>query len=145
MRWKTGRLFKIKLSNGGAAFALALDFPEFAFFNCFNPDATIQEILKSGVLWRLWVMKHVLKEPSWQPMAVVTDIPKNLQQATPRFKKDQISGQYTVYIDGVESPATKEQCIGLESAAVWSALHLQDRLQDHVAGMPNRWVESLLP
>jgi len=145
MHWKKGRLFKIKLSNGKAAFALALDFPEFAFFNCFNPDATIQEILKSDVLWRLWVMKHVLKEPCWQHMTVVADIPKNLQQATPRFKKDQISGQYTVYIDGVESPATKEQCIGLESAAVWSALHLQDRLQDHVADMPNKWVVALLP
>lgn len=145
MRWKAGRLFKINLSNGACGFAMTLQEPELAFFNCFNPMATAQEILSSSVLWRLWVMRQALKKQSWDFIAQVAYIPAELQKPVPRFKKDLISGECSLYVTGSESQATKEQCAGLESASVWSFSHMQDRLQDHLAGVPNKLAISLLP
>jgi hypothetical protein len=44
---------------------------------------------------------------------------------------------------GEMTPATKEQCIGLECAAVWEAEHVVDRINDHYAGRKNKWLEQL--
>nr|WP_298143790.1 Imm26 family immunity protein [uncultured Pseudomonas sp.] len=143
MRWKTGKVFRIKLVTGAHAYALALKDPELAFFNCFNPDATLEEILSSGVLWRIWVMRQALKEPTWELLCEIKKIPEPLQQEVTRFKKDPITGKYSLYIHDQETPASKEQCIGLERAAVWSSNHISDRLNDHLAGAENIWDVSL--
>ena len=29
------------------------------------------------------------------------------------------------------------------NAAVWDPQHVEDRLRDHFAGLPNKWVQSL--
>lgn len=145
MRWKTGKVFRINLGAGAYAYALALKDPEFVFFSCFNPDATLEEILSSGVLWRLWVMRQALKEPTWELLCEIKKIPEPFQQEVTRFKKDSITGKYSLYIHGQETPASKDQCIGLERAAVWSSNHVNDRLNDHLAGVENAWDVSLRP
>jgi hypothetical protein len=33
--------------------------------------------------------------------------------------------------------------LGLDCAAVWSAFHVESRLDDHFAGRPNGWAERL--
>ena len=38
--------------------------------------------------------------------------------------------------------ATKEECRGLESAAVWEAHHVEDRLEDYYAGRPCVWLKE---
>jgi hypothetical protein len=43
---------------------------------------------------------------------------------------------------GNERPATVEECEGRESATIWFAEHLVERIQDHYAGRPNVWVEQ---
>jgi hypothetical protein len=40
--------------------------------------------------------------------------------------------------------ATREETEGLEPAAVWEPEHIADRLEDHYAGRPNRWLKSML-
>ena len=44
---------------------------------------------------------------------------------------------------GQISKASKEECIGLERAAVWEAEHVEDRLRDFYSGVQNKWVEQL--
>ena len=39
--------------------------------------------------------------------------------------------------------ATKKECEGLECTAVWTANHLESRIEDHFAGKENVWVERL--
>jgi len=53
------------------------------------------------------------EESSWQP---------------PKYIKDRISGKYEIYHKGQIRPATEEQCKGLESASVWNANHIIDRI-----------------
>lgn len=64
-------------------------------------------------------------------------------------KKDVISGALSIYWEDPgtgtygETPASLEDCEGLEIAAVWDPQHVEDRLRDHFDGRPNCWVESL--
>ena len=44
-----------------------------------------------------------------------------------------------------EIPATWEEIQGLENVMVWSSSHLEDRLRDHFAGRPCKWVQGPKP
>ena len=64
------------------------------------------------------------------------------------YKQDAITGRLTLYHSSLaqtnwERTASLAECEALESAAVWEPDHVEDRLRDHYAGRPNRWVESL--
>jgi hypothetical protein len=66
-----------------------------------------------------------------------------------RAKQDPISKALSIYqedpVAGTfgETPATAQECAGLEVAAVWDPEHVEDRLRDHFDGRPNIWVESI--
>jgi len=67
------------------------------------------------------------------------------------FKQDPLTGELTIYWERPatgewgEMPATLADIAGLECAAVWSAEHAEERLLDHLAGRPSRWVDDLKP
>jgi hypothetical protein len=44
---------------------------------------------------------------------------------------------------GREVRVMKQDCVGLERAAVWAHEHLESRIADAYAGRPNRFLESL--
>jgi hypothetical protein len=68
----------------------------------------------------------------------------SLLNPPPRFIQDALRKDlFRIYEKGQFSPATKEECIGLEREAVWDPTHAEDRLRDHYAGRKNKWVESL--
>lgn len=132
-----GDIFEIVIGRGKVAFAQALNKPEFAFFTG-NPIETN----KQKPIFRLWVHKsapkHWKKIGSAQPSdALVIEVP--------RFKKDPISGNLSIYLNGQETAATLEDIQNMECAAVWEEPHIIDRLADHLAGRDNQWVESLKP
>jgi hypothetical protein len=70
-------------------------------------------------------------------------ISQELSRSVPRFKHYS-SGQLARYQDDTESPATPDECKGLECAAVWDPIHVEERLQDVRDGRPNQIVEGLL-
>jgi hypothetical protein len=45
--------------------------------------------------------------------------------------------------NGVERPATLEECEGLERAAVWDSEHVVERISAYYKGEPSEFVESL--
>ena len=59
------------------------------------------------------------------------------------FKQDVISKNVYIYRNGMEIAASAEDCLGLECAAVWSAEHIESRLEDYINGRSNRFVEGL--
>ena len=44
---------------------------------------------------------------------------------------------------GEITPSTKEECIGLERAAVWEAEHVESRITDFFNSRENVWVKQL--
>ena len=132
-RWKKGALLCIKLGEGREVVAQMLNSPEMAFFDPNNPKE---------VLFRLWVMHSAYSTGRWKLIGEDV-VPPELESSIPRFKIDSISGSISINQDAVDRPAEPEECEGLERAAVWSANHIEDRLNDFIDGVPNKWVESL--
>ncbi|WP_370789238.1 MULTISPECIES: hypothetical protein [Bacteroides] len=44
---------------------------------------------------------------------------------------------------GEVTKATREECEGLETCAVWEAHAVEERIIDHYNGVPIFWVESM--
>lgn len=110
-----------------------LDKPEFAFF---SPGG------RSDLLFRLWVHKSAYTSGRW-PKTDKGDVSPELSRPIDRFKQDLISGKLSIYGDHGDTPAKLEECLQLERAAVWDPEHVESRLEDHLAGRTNKWVESL--
>lgn len=107
-------------------------------------DAPLQlESLRDRqILFKIWVMKSAIGKNGWK---IVGQLPlSDEMRISPWFfKQDGISKKITRYRHPEEVPATKEECEGLECAAVWSTVHVESRLVDHFEGRPNKWVESM--
>lgn len=131
--------------QGWHTYALMLDGVDMAFFDARSTiDMPVDEVIARPVLFRVAVHKSAYNTGRWIKVGTVL-IPKHLLGRVPRFIQDAISGRLTLSDDGgtTSRPATFDQCRGLERLAVWEPQHVEDRLRDHYAGVPNKWVESL--
>lgn len=140
-----GDILAIELSDRSIAYARVLHEPLVAFYDYKTTDSKqppIRPILESPVLWRIWVMNNAITSGRWRRIGHAP-IEDNLQSEPVFFKQDSITGKLSLYRAQVEYPATLEQCLNLERAAVWSPEHVESRLLDHFAGRPNKWAESL--
>jgi hypothetical protein len=62
------------------------------------------------------------------------------------FIQSPMNGALFITTDGGDrTPATYEECLPLERCSVWDPEHVVSRLEDHLAGRPNRWYELQRP
>lgn len=104
---------------------------------------SIEKVCTRPVLFYAAVMDYALKRGRW---AVVGNLPlpPDLVYAPPRFIQDPIrKNSFSIYEKGEIRAATKQECIGLERAAVWSPEQVEERIRDHYEGNRNKWVDSL--
>ena len=145
-RRKVGDIVAIPLGEGRVGFGWVLEEPLVAFFD-YSTDAdhipAVQVILRAPIAFRILVMNHAFTRGTW-PVIGHAQIPDELATSPWFFKKDLISGKVTLTQTGAEEvPAENNEWEHLECAAVWEPFHVVDRLQDHFAGRPNKWVESM--
>jgi hypothetical protein len=89
------------------------------------------------------VMNHAITSGRWSRVANAP-LDAALLQPPTFFKQDVMNPNLlSLYRAGEETPASRDECEGLERAAVWEPEHIEDRLRDHYHGRPNKWVESL--
>lgn len=144
-RRRIGDIVKILLPDNFYCFGRVLQEPLVAFYDLHVreiPD--IDVIISSPILFKVWVMNSAITTGRWVIVGN-RDVDDRTATEPEFFKQDTISKKYSRYFNNMETPATKAECIGLECAAVWDAEHVEERLVDHYAGRPNKWVESLKP
>jgi Immunity protein 26 len=144
-----GDVVAIPLGDSGqVAFGLVLEEPLIAFFDVSakaGAEPSVGEIIRYPVAFRVWVMNQPIVDGLW-PVLGKVDVPEELAVAPWFFKQDLFSGEITVGRTGFEERLPEAgEVDSLERAAVWSAVHVVDRLQDHFAGNPNKWVTSMRP
>jgi len=140
---KPGTIVLIDLGDGYHAYARELHHPFVAIYDTrtiepMEPD----QIISQPFLFILAVFDKAFIR--WQKVGYVPLIPNEL--AVPdRFIQDVVNpGDCRIVdVDGWEHPATIEECIGLEAAAIWDSDEVEDRIRDHYAGRKNVWLESL--
>ena len=138
-----GDIVKISLGDGTFCFGHVLEEPLLAFYDLKTDRIpSLEEIEKLPVLFKVWVMNHAIISGTWEVIGH-RELSDNLKKPVSLFKQDPISKGVCLYVKSEEIPASREQCEGLERAAVWNPEHVEDRLRDHYLGLPNQWVESL--
>jgi hypothetical protein len=139
-----GAIVQIALGDGRNCYAQTLEEPEFVFFDLCTPTAPdLNSIIVTPILFRVWVMSHAVTSGKWPKLGVAA-IREDLARPVPRFIQDALNpSRFEITLGGKSRPATPEECEVLERAAVWDPEHVEDRLRDHYAGRPNKWVESL--
>ena len=116
---------------------------DFAFFDLkASTELPTAEILRHPVAFRVAVHKFAYSTGRWTRIGQVEPPPK-LIAPQPKFMRDRLSGEFSIYLGGHIRRVQRADCVGLERSAVWDPNHVEDRLRDHFAGVPNKWVESL--
>ncbi|WP_168454853.1 Imm26 family immunity protein [Sphingopyxis microcysteis] len=147
-RRKPGQILKIDLGAGIYALGIVLDEPLIAFFDQEFKEASAYEVERLPVAFILMVMNNAVTSGRWDVLGM-QNIPDRLSDKPKFCKQDPISGDLSIYqeIDELaphfERPAEPGECEGLETAAVWEAEHVEDRLRDHFAGRENEWEKQL--
>jgi hypothetical protein len=145
IKLKEGNVFAIPLGDGSFAFCRTLRSPLTEFFDLRGSTIPpLDRIVTSPVLFKIVVMKYAFTGNVWQLVGNVLLGPQDIE-AVWFFKQDP-TGELFLTRDGAEGrPATLKESVGLERAAGWDPEHVEERLRDHFAGRPNRWVESMKP
>lgn len=152
VRRQPGQIVRIDLGDGAHSYAQVLTEPLLAFYDRVYEGSgpALEEIIALPVAFTLMVMNHAVKNGRW-PVVGRAPIPPALDWPPPFCKQDAITGELSIYQEipelapHYERPAAPAECKGLETAAVWDPEHVEDRLRDHFAGRPNKWVEQLQP
>jgi len=139
-----GDIVRIDLGDGFHTYGRVLEDASFAFYDGrVSEEMPVDQIIALPILFLVAVMNYAVTSGRW---AIVGTAPldDSLLNPPPRFIQDALRKDlFRIYDKGQIRPATKEECIGLEPAAVWDPEHVEDRLRDHYAERVNMWVESL--
>ncbi|MGC7102697.1 Imm26 family immunity protein [Amycolatopsis lurida] len=148
-----GRVVRIDLGDGTCAYGRQLLGVRVEFYDRVSqPGQTVDllDVVRGSVAFTVAVMDQAFRRGGrWELLDVVTLSGEERTAVYRRAKIDLISGRLTVYWEDPaagtwgETPATLEECLVLEPSAVWGAEQVEDRLRDHFAHRPNRWLESL--
>lgn len=148
-----GRVVRIDLGDGHCAYGRQLLGPTVEFYlrqGVVGETVDLLDLVESQVAFTVWVMDYAFKRNGAWDLLDVVELTDEEEKRVHRWaKKDRISGALSIYWSDRwsgtrgEEPASREDLEGLEVAAVWDPEHIEDRLRDHFAGRPNKWVELL--
>lgn len=139
-----GAIVKVPFNDGYHTYARILKDAHFAFYDCRTHNNMQKEISQIGscqILFTIGVHNDVITSGRWQVLGLMKLEP-HLSIPPPTFIQDSTDPtNISIYQNGIEHPATIQDCIGLERLAVWDSEHVEERLRDHYSGQVNRWVE----
>lgn len=148
IRRKPGDILKIDLGDGTHSYAHVSVDPCIIFYDGrFTNDLSVNDITALTELFNLSVYNYAISDGVW-PIVAHSQLPPEKMRKPLRYKQDSITGKLYVYHPdfadtNYERPATLDECRYMECAAVWEPNHVVDRLIDHYAGRPNKWVSQL--
>jgi hypothetical protein len=140
----SGDVVRIDLGDGTHTYARVMAEACFAFYDSrTTADLDAPAVVASPVLFVVPVMDHAVTGGRW-PRVGNVPLEAALAEPPPLFIRDKINpAKFFLYRGGQMTPATRAECAGLECCAAWDPTHVEDRLRDHYAGRPNKWLESM--
>jgi hypothetical protein len=147
-RITTGSILEINIDGQYHTYAQILQNGRgIAFFDFKSEERLIDfsTLEKCNLLFIVVVYNDVITQGKWLKGGKLP-IRKELEILPRKFIQDNLNpSEFRLYNPntGEITKATREQCEGLECAAVWEANHVEDRIRDHYLGVPNIWVEQL--
>jgi hypothetical protein len=144
--WQPGAVIRKTLGEQ-TYYGRLLEFPWAAFYDyrTGEPSGDMDEITSRPVLFTLAAHKDLVAPGQWEVVGRRA-LEETLGPPAAQRMIDVLDPEHYQLIDdeGNIREATREEVEGLEPAAVWEPEHIADRLEDHYAGRPDRWLESML-
>ena len=141
-----GAILKIDLHNGYHSYGRILDKANYAFYEIMTKDdiRDVNLIVTLPVLFILGVYNDVITSNRWVIIGKKT-LEDYLKVLPMEFIQDSETLELEIYDcnSGEIRPSTKEECEGLECAAVWEATHVEERIIDFFEGRINASVKNL--
>jgi len=142
-----GSFIKIKLPNGKYSYGRILEKANYAFYDFVTDDdnADLEQIGKQKVLFIVAVYDDAVTSGRW---IIIGKLPlePDLQMLPLKFIQDKLNPDNFELYDpntGKTKKAYRQDCNGLERAAVWEPDHVEDRIVDYFNNQPNIWVERM--
>jgi len=126
-RIKVGDVFAIPLPNTKYAFGKVFKDGGFGIYEHIGDNINDYRD-KEEFQYNLSVYKDILTSDKWE---VVDNRPFPTDEAAyppPKYIRDPISGEYSIYYKGKIRKSNQAECEGLEVAAVWDEHHIIDRI-----------------
>ena len=141
-----GSIVKIPLKNGYYAYAQILDKASYAFFDYFSetPIEELEILNNVPVLYVLSAYNDIVTKGRWEKIGKLP-VRDELNVLPMQFIQDALNPKkFELYNPntGEITPTTKEECSGLEQAAVWEGWEVEDRLLDHFEKKPDKTLEE---
>jgi Immunity protein 26 len=137
-----GAILEINIENQYYVYAqILLKGLGYAFFD-FKSEKKISDysiLEKSKVLFTVMVYNDVITQGKWVKVGKL-DVREDLRVQPMKFIQDTLNPtKFRLYNPntGEMIPATKDECKGLEVAAVYEAEHIELRISDYYAGRVN--------
>lgn len=142
-----GAFLEIDLGNGYYAYARILERVSYAFYDLHssNKVTDLNSIASKPILFIVAVYRSAVNSGRWVKIGK-KPLEKWFEVLPNQFVQDALHPErYSLYNpnSGVMTETDRENCIGLERAAVWEDVHVESRLKDHYANKPNIWVGQL--
>jgi hypothetical protein len=138
-----GAVLKVSLGDQWHSYAWTLPELDFALFDLrADTEMPAAEVVTHPIAFRVAVNGTAYLDGRWPRIGKVAP-PPDVLAPVPTFIQDPIKGGFSIYLLGDIRPATRAECVGLECCAVWAPEHVEDRLRDHFAGRPCKWIESM--
>ncbi|MFD3993469.1 immunity 26/phosphotriesterase HocA family protein [Streptomyces sp. NPDC058583] len=134
-----GAYVRIPLPDGSYGYGRVLSdaYTGFYDYRTTRPSADLDDIDTRPLLFAQAV--RLRDGDRWEPIG---SRPLEGEVACPvvRFTQERADFRKCTIFDseGAVRPATPEECVGLERAAVWDAHHIERRLLDTFLGLPNQ-------
>lgn len=138
-----GSILEIHINNEYYAYAQILFNACYTFFDYKSTtqltNFTVLE--RAPVLFIIAVYNDVVTQGHWIKVGKMP-IRDDYKTLPMKYIKDMVDGGFSLYNPntGEISPATKEQCKGLEVAAVWEADAVEERITDFYNGKLNQYI-----
>ena len=111
----------------------------------------VEALRRRDLLFVLTIGRPTLRSERWPRIGKVSAAELAMVTELHRWKRDAITGKLSIYSqnleipgDSSERPATYDECVGLEDAAVWDDVHVESRLTELVRGQPQSLSEGNL-
>lgn len=126
-RLKIGDVYAIPLPNGKYAFGKVFKDAGFGIYE--HIGETIKDLPKEEEFqFNVGIYKDVLISGNWEIVEHRPFSSDNEAYPPPKYIKDIISGEYSIYYKGEIIKSSQSECEGLELAAVWDKHQIIDRI-----------------
>lgn len=138
-----GSILKIDLGNGYHSYGRIVTASSFAFYDCKTKIDVVDlnRIISCPILFITTIYSDTITRGIWDIIGKLP-IEESLAKLPPRFIQDPIHPEkfrIKNYELNTQTPASFEDCIGMERASVWEAHAIVDRLNDYFENrIPNK-------